>query len=91
MFFVVECVYIPCLFVLFSFDFRPNIGLLDYSFSWVKFEEELEEDGKRWSKPHVSSLCMQYLTELHVIVASNPVLLDLDAGYMSEIVGKIVW
>ncbi|CAC5398163.1 unnamed protein product [Mytilus coruscus] len=57
---------------------------------WVKFEEELEEDGKRWSKPHVSSLCMQYLTELHMIVTANPVLLDLEATSMFEIVDLLL-
>ncbi|XP_076087744.1 electrogenic sodium bicarbonate cotransporter 1-like [Mytilus galloprovincialis] len=53
---------------------------------WVKFEEEIEEKGKRWSKPHVSSICMQYLTELHQIVVSNPCLLDLEATSMFDIV-----
>ncbi|XP_071150027.1 electrogenic sodium bicarbonate cotransporter 1-like [Mytilus edulis] len=57
---------------------------------WVKFEEELEEDGKRWSKPHVSSLSMQYLTELHLIVTANPVLLDLEATSMHEIVDLLL-
>jgi hypothetical protein len=50
----------------------------------VKFEEVIEEKGKRWSKPHVSSICMQYLTELHEIVGSNPCLLDLQATSMFD-------
>lgn len=54
----------------------------------MKFEEVIEEKGKRWSKPHVSSICMQYLTELHEIVGSNPCLLDLEATSMFDIVGK---
>lgn len=56
----------------------------------MKFEEELEEKGKRWSKPHVSSLYMQSLTELHTLMASNPCLLDIEALSMYDVVGKIM-
>lgn len=54
----------------------------------MKFEEVLEEKGKRWSKPHVSSLYMQSLTELHTLMASNPCILDTEAQSMYEVVGK---
>lgn len=55
---------------------------------WVKFEEVLEEKGKRWSKPHVSSLYMQSLTELHTLMASNTCILDMEALSMYDIVGR---
>lgn len=57
---------------------------------WVKFEEVLEEKGKRWSKPHVSSLYMQSLTELHTLMASNPCILDMEAQSMYEVVDKVL-
>ena len=31
---------------------------------WVKFEEEVEEGGSRWSKPHVATLSLHSLFEL---------------------------
>ncbi|OWF48132.1 electrogenic sodium bicarbonate cotransporter 1-like [Mizuhopecten yessoensis] len=57
---------------------------------WVKFEEVLEEKGKRWSKPHVSSLYMQSLTELQLLLASNPIFLDLDANNMFDLTETLV-
>ena len=29
---------------------------LKFYFSWVKFQEDVEEGGKRWSKPFVPAL-----------------------------------
>ncbi|XP_062594759.1 electroneutral sodium bicarbonate exchanger 1-like [Saccostrea cucullata] len=57
---------------------------------WVKFEEVLEEKGKRWSKPHVSSMYMQSLTELHTLLASNTCILDMEALSMYDIVDKVL-
>ncbi|XP_033728588.1 electrogenic sodium bicarbonate cotransporter 1-like [Pecten maximus] len=57
---------------------------------WVKFEEVLEEKGKRWSKPHVSSLYMQSLTELQLLLASNPIFLDLEVNNMFELTETLV-
>ncbi|XP_060084427.1 electrogenic sodium bicarbonate cotransporter 1-like [Ylistrum balloti] len=57
---------------------------------WVKFEEVLEEKGKRWSKPHVSSLYMQSLTELQLLLASNPIFLDLEVDNMFELTETLV-
>lgn len=31
---------------------------------WVKFEEDVEEGGNRWSKPHVATLSLHSLFEL---------------------------
>ncbi|XP_069107602.1 electrogenic sodium bicarbonate cotransporter 1-like [Argopecten irradians] len=57
---------------------------------WVKFEEVLEEKGKRWSKPHVSSLYMQSLTELQLLLASNPIFLDLEVNNMFDLTETLV-
>ena len=65
-----------------------NKSVLFLFIRWVKFEEVLEEKGKRWSKPHVSSLYMQSLTELQLLLASNPIFLDLDVNNMFELTGE---
>ena len=31
---------------------------------WIKYEEDVEEDARKWSKPHVSSLSFHSLVEL---------------------------
>ena len=49
----------------------------------------MEEGGERWSKPHVSSLPMEALMELQVLLTNCPVLLDLEAYKMSGVAGKI--
>ncbi|KAK3083073.1 hypothetical protein FSP39_013225 [Pinctada imbricata] len=53
---------------------------------WVKFEEVWEEKGKRWSKPHVSSLYMQCLTDLHMTLVSHPCVVDVEADSMFDVV-----
>ena len=48
----------------------------------------MEEGGKRWSKPHVSSMAMEALQDLQHLLSTCPVLLDLEANQMSDVVGK---
>ncbi|KAK3611750.1 hypothetical protein CHS0354_014096 [Potamilus streckersoni] len=52
---------------------------------WVKFEEVLEEEGKRWSKPHVSSLSMAAFIELTQLLSTCPILLDVDCNSMADV------
>ena len=35
---------------------------------WVKFEEDVEEGGNRWSKPHVATLNLHSLFELRSMI-----------------------
>ena len=53
----------------------------------MKYEEAVEEGGERWSKPHVSSLPMEALMELQVLLANCPVLLDLESYKLSGVAG----
>lgn len=34
---------------------------------WVKFEEDVEEGGNRWSKPHVATLSLHALFQLRCV------------------------
>ena len=54
----------------------------------MKFEEVLEEGGKRWSKPHVASLSMRSILETRKSLMEGILLLDLDVYSMAELVGK---
>ncbi|CAB4016016.1 sodium bicarbonate cotransporter 3-like isoform X2 [Paramuricea clavata] len=52
---------------------------------WLKFEEDVEEGGNRWSKPHVATLSLYSLFELRSCVLNGTVLLDLNASTVSQI------
>lgn len=52
---------------------------------WVKFEEDVEEGGSRWSKPHVATLSLHSLFELRSLLLNGPVLLDADALTLIQI------
>lgn len=53
----------------------------------MKFEEDVEEGGERWSKPHVATLSLHSLFELRKGIMSGTVMLDLDANSMLIITG----
>ena len=55
---------------------------------WVKFEEDVEEGGQRWSKPHVSSLNLHDLFELRSCFMNGVVLLDVEEENLEKIAGK---
>jgi hypothetical protein len=56
-------------------------------FSWVKYEEDVEEGGERWSKPHVASLSLHSLFELRSGLTSGAVMLDMDANNLNQLAG----
>ena len=53
---------------------------------WVKFEEDVEEGGNRWSKPHVATLSLHSLFELRSLLTSGTVCLDMAATSLEQIV-----
>ena len=52
---------------------------------WVKFEEDVEEGGSRWSKPHVATLSLHSLFELRSLILNGAVLLDAEASTLCQI------
>lgn len=55
---------------------------------WLKFEEDVEEGGNRWSKPHVATLSLYSLFELRSCIMNGTVLLDLNASTLPQIAGN---
>ena len=53
---------------------------------WVKFEEDVEEGGNRWSKPHVATLSLHSLFELRSLLTSGTICLDMEASSLDQIV-----
>ncbi|KAH8377805.1 hypothetical protein KR093_007238, partial [Drosophila rubida] len=56
---------------------------------WIKFEEDVEEGGNRWSKPHVATLSLHSLFELRGLLANGTVMLDMEASNL-ELVADLV-
>ena len=54
----------------------------------MKYEEDVEEGGERWSKPHVASLSLHSLFELRSTILNGALLLDLEAFHLSQVAGK---
>lgn len=54
---------------------------------WVKFEEDVEEGGEKWSKPHVATLSLHSLFDLRSCMLKGTVLLDVVGTNLEEISG----
>lgn len=52
---------------------------------WVKFEEDVEAGGDRWSKPHVGTLSLHSFYELEKNLKSGGVFLDAEASSLEEV------
>ncbi|EHA97477.1 Sodium-driven chloride bicarbonate exchanger [Heterocephalus glaber] len=52
---------------------------------WLKFEEDVEDGGERWSKPYVATLSLHSLFELRSCILNGTVLLDMHANTLEEI------
>ncbi|NXY18763.1 S4A4 protein, partial [Atrichornis clamosus] len=55
---------------------------------WIKFEENVEDGGERWSAPHVPALPLHSLFQLRTCLQKGTVLLDLNAASFKEIIDK---
>ncbi|KAK2514470.1 Slc4a8 [Columba livia] len=57
---------------------------------WLKFEEDVEDGGERWSKPYVATLSLHSLFELRSCILNGTVLLDICANSIEEIADMIL-
>ena len=59
----------------------PRFTFTLHFFRWVKFEEDVEDGGNRWSKPHVATLSLHSLFELRNLLTKGVIILDMDAQW----------
>nr|XP_032816962.1 sodium bicarbonate cotransporter 3-like isoform X3 [Petromyzon marinus] len=57
---------------------------------WLKFEEDVEDGGERWSKPYVATLSLHSLFELRSCIMSGTVMLDMKASTLDEIADMVL-
>lgn len=81
--------------ILFSFFFLLFFLYLNdhhycYYCRWIKFEEDVEEGGNRWSKPHVATLSLHSLFELRSFLLNGTVMLDMEVTSLEQIADLIL-
>ncbi|XP_026173714.1 sodium bicarbonate cotransporter 3-like isoform X4 [Mastacembelus armatus] len=57
---------------------------------WLKFEEDVEDGGERWSKPYVATLSLHSLFELRSCILNGTVLLDMRANTIEDIADMVI-
>ncbi|XP_028163611.1 sodium bicarbonate cotransporter 3 isoform X1 [Ostrinia furnacalis] len=57
---------------------------------WIKFEEDVEEGGNRWSKPHVATLSLHSLFELRSLILNGSVILDMEANSLEQVADHVL-
>nr|XP_023663392.1 sodium bicarbonate cotransporter 3-like isoform X2 [Paramormyrops kingsleyae] len=57
---------------------------------WLKFEEDVEDGGERWSKPYVATLSLHSLFELRSCILNGTVMLDMRANTIEEIAEMVI-
>ncbi|XP_018598740.2 sodium-driven chloride bicarbonate exchanger-like isoform X1 [Scleropages formosus] len=57
---------------------------------WLKFEEDVEDGGERWSKPYVATLSLHSLFELRSCILNGTVMLDMRANSLEEVADMVL-
>lgn len=57
--------------------------------SWIKFEEDVEDGGNRWTKPFVGTLSLHALFELRSSLLNGTLVLDADASSVMEVIDVV--
>ena len=58
---------------------------------WVKFQEDVRNEGKRWSKPFVPSLHWEAILDLKECFSNGIVAFDVEASNIVDILGKYLF
>ena len=66
---------------------KEPFAILNMLYRWVKFEEDVEDGGNRWSKPHVGALTLHSVFELRHHLNDCLLLLDMRADCLEDIAG----
>lgn len=85
-----ECIYDEIFEYEIWYLVRSNKEFLSYSYRWIKFEEDVEEGGNRWSKPHVATLTLHSLFELRSMLLNGTVMLDMDASSLEQVADLVL-
>lgn len=56
---------------------------------WVKFQEDVEDEGKRWSKPFVPAIPLAAIMDVKDCLDSGIVAFDVQGYNIVDILGKI--
>lgn len=68
----------------------PRDKYIHLNHRWIKFEEDVEEGGNRWSKPHVATLSLHALFELRSLLLNGTVMLDMEANSLEQIADLVL-
>ena len=64
-------------------------GVWSESARWVRFEEDVEIGGGRWSKPFVAALSLHSVFELRHQLSYGALLFDIEIKSYSDLVEKV--
>ena len=64
---------------------KESIGFWQESARWLTFEEDVEEDGVCWSRPHVATLSFHHIFLLRKILGSSVCMFGRHANSLNEI------
>lgn len=69
---------------------QAYIVIISFTCRWVRFEEDVEECGKRWSKPHVPSFSLSAFNELKKTFESGLIVFDVIGQSLDQLLGQSV-
>ena len=75
--------FLTCLIFL-----TQTLCFLQTFYRWVKFQEDVEDGGKRWSKPFVPSIPLAAIQDVKQCFNSGIVAFDVKGTNIVDILGK---
>ena len=72
----------------FAFDLTNFLQSFAWNFRWVKFQEDVEDGGKRWSKPFVPAIPLSAISDVKDCLRDGIVAFDVAGYNINDILGK---